>query len=220
MREKGRSLKVQLQTHKYIFLMLYVPLYAAAFFAVELLIPETADYWVSYCFIDDWIPFCEYFIIPYYLWYPFLFTVGIYLLIEDVPVYKLYMCYVIVGFTASILICVAFPNGQDLRPEVFPRDNLLTDLVKMIYAVDTNTNVLPSVHAVGGIFAALAICQTKTISKKWIKVSAVAIAALISISTCFVKQHSILDVLAAIGLCFLIYIAFRILMAYKSKNAE
>lgn len=196
---------LKLRDYKHVLLILYVPVYLISFFMIEKLVPETADYWVSYCFLDDLIPFHEFFIIPYYLWYPFLFAVGFWLMFKDVPVFKLYMYSIIIGFSASIVICLLFPNGQDLRPEVFPRDNLLTHMVKLIYAADTNTNVIPSVHAVGSILAAVGICRTKSVRKPVMKVLAASLAALISISTCFVKQHSILDVFAAMALCAVLY---------------
>ena len=60
--------------------------------------------------------------------------------------FKLYMYCIIIGFTASIIFCLIFPNGQDLRPETFPRENLLTQVVRLIYEADTNTNVMPSVR--------------------------------------------------------------------------
>lgn len=207
---------IKLNERRYLLLLLYVPVYFIGFFAIEYLVPDTADYWVSYCFIDDWIPFNEWFIIPYYMWYPLLFAVGFWLMFKDVPSFKLYMYCIIIGFSASIVFCLIFPNGQELRPSVFPRDNLLTDMVKMIYAADTHTNVLPSVHAVGAITAAFGVCTTKTVKKRWIKVCTVLLAALICIATCFVKQHSVLDVFAAMALCAVLYFLVYVVIAEKA----
>lgn len=219
MREKGKAFGEYIFSHRYILLILYVPIYLISFFAVELLVPEQADYWVSYCPMDDWIPFCEYFIVPYYLWYPFLISVGLYLLWKDVPTYKLYMYCIIIGFSLCVLICILFPNGQDLRPESFPRENLFTALVSNIYQVDTNTNVIPSVHAVGAIFAAIGICSTKTVKKPWIKAAAVGLAVLICMATCFVKQHSVLDVFAAMGLSAVVYAISRMIIKREVQNS-
>ncbi|MCI5688816.1 MAG: hypothetical protein MR303_10085 [Emergencia sp.] len=201
-----------IKKYGHVLLIMYVPVYLIGFFLMERWVPETADYWVSYCFLDDLIPFNEWFIIPYCLWYPLLFAAGFWLLLRDVQGFKLYMYCMIVGFTASIIFCLIFPNGQDLRPEVFPRENLLTDMVALIYAADTNTNVLPSVHAEGAIFAAMGICTTKSVKSMLVKVAAVVIAGVICMSTCFVKQHSALDVAAAVVLCLIIYSIVRINM--------
>ncbi len=88
----------------------------------------------------------------------------------------------------------------------------MTDMVALIYAADTNTNVLPSVHAEGAIFAAMGICTTKSVKSMLVKVAAVVIAGVICMSTCFVKQHSALDVAAAVVLCLIIYSIVRINM--------
>lgn len=191
--------------HKYVLLVLYVPVYLISFFLVEMLVPSDVDYWVSYCPLDDLIPFNEYFIVPYYMWYPFLFMVGIYLLVKDVPEFKRYMYSIIIGFSFCLIFYLLFPNGQDLRPQTFERNNIFVMMVKAIYASDTNTNVIPSMHVIGAIFAAVAICSTKVLKEKWVKPAAVILAVLISCSTCFVKQHSVLDVFAAMALSVIIY---------------
>ena len=87
--------------HKLHLLMyaIYVPIYIGLFFVVEKLVPETADYWVSYIFIDDYIPFREEFIIFYYLWYPALVAIGVFLLLKDEEEYKKYM----VGIMLSLI---------------------------------------------------------------------------------------------------------------------
>lgn len=201
---KIRERKFDLKENRHLLLVLYVPIYLIGFFLMEHLVPDTADYWVSYCPLDDLIPFCEYFIVPYYLWYPLLFAVGIWLLLRDVPVFRFYMYCIIWGFSLSICFCIIFPNGQDLRPEVFARDNLFVDLVRAVYAADTNTNVLPSMHAVGAIFAAVSVCVTSSVQRMSVKVLICLLAALICAATCLVKQHSVLDVAAAAVLCAVI----------------
>ena len=97
-----------------------------------------------------------------------------------------------------------------LRPEVFPRDNLLTRFIAHFYAFDTNTNVCPSLHVIGSFAALFAFWHAPVFSAgKWRIASAVA-AFLICISTVFMKQHSILDVLAALPLCAIgYYFAYR-----------
>ncbi len=102
-----------IKKYGHVLLIMYVPVYLIGFFLMERWVPETADYWVSYCFLDDLIPFNEWFIIPYCLWYPLLFAAGFWLLLRDVQGFKLYMYCMIVGFTASIIFCLILPNGQD-----------------------------------------------------------------------------------------------------------
>lgn len=207
MRIRGRDF--ELRENRHLLLVLYVPIYLTGFFLMEYLVPETADYWVSYCPLDDLIPFCEYFIVPYYLWYPLLFAVGIWLLLRDVPAFRLYMYCIIIGFSLSICFCIVFPNGQDLRPETFENDNIFVFLVKAVYAADTNTNVIPSVHALGAIFAAIALCTSSSVQRMSVRIFFCLLAALICMATCFVKQHSVLDVIAAAGVAAVVYAVVR-----------
>lgn len=204
--------------HKLFLLLyaIYVPIYIGAFFLVEKLVPETADYWVSYIFLDDYIPFREEFIIFYCLWYPALVAIGVFLLLKDEYEYKRYMISIMITFTFTLIFCLLVPNGQDLRPDVFPRENFFTDIVAAIYAADTNTNVMPSVHAIGAFLGMISTHRTKQIrSRAWIFAMDVLWLA-IALSTCFVKQHSILDIFGSVAVCLVVYIA-RVFLENKES---
>lgn len=194
--------------HKLFLLLyaIYVPIYIGLFFVVEKLVPESADYWISYIFLDDYIPFREEFIIFYYLWYPALVGMGIFLLINDEAEYKRYMLSIIITFTFTLIFCLLVPNGQDLRPEVLPRDNIFTHMIAAIYKADTNTNVMPSVHAIGSFLGLISTHRTKEIKNKLSIFVLDLLWILIAISTCFVKQHSILDIFGSMALCLIVYI--------------
>lgn len=194
--------------HKLVLLTyaIYVPIYIGLFFVVEKLVPESTDYWVSYMFLDDYIPFREEFIIFYYMWYPALVGMGIFLLINDEAEYKRYMLSIIITFTFTLIFCLLVPNGQDLRPEVFTRDNIFTHMIAAIYKADTNTNVMPSVHAIGAFLGIISTHRTKYITGKALIFTLDLLWMLIAISTCFVKQHSILDIFGSMALCLIVYI--------------
>lgn len=194
--------------HKLVLLTyaIYVPIYIGLFFVVEKLVPESTDYWVSYMFLDDYIPFREEFIIFYYMWYPALVGMGIFLLINDEAEYKRYMLSIIITFTFTLIFCLLVPNGQDLRPEVLPRDNIFTHMIAAIYKADTNTNVMPSVHAIGSFLGLISTHRTKEIKNKLSIFVLDLLWILIAISTCFVKQHSILDIFGSMALCLIVYI--------------
>ena len=194
--------------HKLVLLTyaIYVPIYIGLFFVVEKLVPESTDYWVSYMFLDDYIPFREEFIIFYYMWYPALVGMGVFLLINDEAEYKRYMLSIIITFTFTLIFCLLVPNGQDLRPEVLPRDNIFTHMIAAIYKADTNTNVMPSVHAIGAFLGLISTHRTKEIKNKLSIFVLDLLWILIAISTCFVKQHSILDIFGSMVLCLIVYI--------------
>ena len=81
--------------------------YLVLFYIAEHVV--TDHYWVSYLPLDDKIPFCRYFIIPYCMWHPLLFAMTLYLMWYDVPAFKRFMVYIGLGFGGSILFCLIFP---------------------------------------------------------------------------------------------------------------
>ena len=180
--------------------LLWLPVYLLCFFLLE---QRTLDaYWATQIRLDDLIPFCEWFAIPYYLWYPLMVGVGVVLFFRSSPAFRRYMVFLAVTFFASTAIWFLIPNGQDLRPLTLPRDNLLTRLMTGIYAIDTHTNVFPSVHVVGSVGAAIAAWDCAALRKrKWLVWSITILSVLICLSVVFVKQHGVLDLLGGLVLC-------------------
>lgn len=176
---------------------LWLPAYLLTFFFMERTI--TSGYRPTQLPLDAWIPFQEGFVVFYCAWYPLLVAVGVYLLFRDRAAFRRYMAFLAVTFFLSALVWLLLPNGQDLRPVVMPRDNLFTRWVAGLYAVDTNTNVLPSVHVVGAIGAAWAVWDRPP-RLRGLRWTVLLLAALICASTLFIKQHTVLDVAAALVL--------------------
>lgn len=83
---------------------------------------------------------------------------------------------------------------------------MFTDMVKVLYKTDTPTNVLPSIHVFNSIGAVIAISHSNDLKKhRWIQISAYILATLIILSTMFLKQHSVTDVIAAVTMACIIY---------------
>ena len=101
------------------------------------------------------------------------------------------------GFDLPVL-----SNLPNLRPEAFVRNNLLTRFIELFYSFDTNTNVCPSLHVIGSVAAMFGLWDCKALQSVGWKIAATSIAVCISLSTVFMKQHSIMDVLAALPVCF------------------
>lgn len=170
--------------------LLWIPAYLLSFLLLERL--PMPRYWATQLPLDGRIPFCEWFVIPYCLWYFLLAGVGLWLLLRDEGAFRRYMLFLTAAFFISEAIWLLFPNGQELRPLVMPRDNPLTALVSLLYQIDTNTNVFPSVHVVGSIGAALAVRDSRSVPRPAC-LGVELLAALICLSTVFIKQHSLLD---------------------------
>lgn len=80
--------------------------------------------------IDNHIPFIEYFIVPYLVWFVFIAVTVTYFLIKDKWGFYRLCAFLFSGMTIFLIICTVFPNALNLRPTVFPRDNVFTDMVK------------------------------------------------------------------------------------------
>ena len=221
--KKALKIKELLKKYDHIWLLLYIPIYVLIFNFLEGLISPEYNYWVSYTPIDDIIPFNELFVIPYVIWFPYIFLMGAYLFFADKGAFIRYLWGYIIGFTTALIFFVILPNGQDLRPETFPRDNFLTDMVASLYANDTNTNVLPSMHVIGAWIIFFAYLDCPKLRKWWHISIAFVLAFLTTLSTVFIKQHSFLDVVWGIIWCVPIYFITQVWMKHsmeKRKNRK
>lgn len=185
-------------------LLLYWPLFGLLFFAAERLYTP-ASYHLMHCALDDLIPFCEWFLIPYLFWFVFLAGMHLYTLLRDPHAFRRMMRFIILTYSAALLVFFLFPTAQTLRPAVFPRDDLLTRLTAAFYAFDTSTNVCPSLHVVGSLAVLFAAWDCPRFQTRSWRLAFAVSAGLISISTVFLKQHSVLDLLAALLLCMVAY---------------
>lgn len=170
--------------------------YFAFYFLTENLIPAENCRPV-HCFLDDIIPFCEVFIIPYVFWYALIVISLGWFLLYDVESFKKLQTYIIITQIVAMACYILIPTRQDLRPEVFPRENVFTGIVAALYAFDTSTGVCPSLHVAYSLGIASVWLRQKEASKGW-KAFVVIAVILICLSTMFIKQHSAVDVLAAI----------------------
>lgn len=194
-------------------LLLYWPLYGIAFELLEWYIKPRV-YNIMYSPIDDYIPFNEIFIIPYYYWFVALIGIHVYTFFKEPEVFKKLMRFIMFTQTFAVIIFAVYPSVQFLRPDVMPRDNIFTDLVSYIYTIDTNTNVCPSLHVIGGVAVLLAASKCKALQTTSWRCFFVISTLLICLSTVFLKQHSIQDMPVSILLCLLGY-----WVAY-GKNSE
>ena len=179
--------------------LLLLPIFACYFIPEQLIV---SNYHATEIAFDAMIPLLSGFVYFYLLWFPLLVFGGFFLLFTDATVFKRYMIYLAVAYFISAAVYLTYPNGQDLRPTDLNVHDLSTIILAFIYRVDTNTNVLPSLHVIGSVGAAAALCCDRKVRSGAIKAAIIVLAALVSISTVFIKQHGVVDVIAglAVGL--------------------
>ena len=97
---------------------------------------------------------------------------------------------------------ILYPSRQDLRPDVFPRENVLTALMGFIYSFDTSTGVCPSLHVAYSLGILSVGLKDRDLAAGW-KAALTFVVVMICAAVCFVKQHSAVDVLMALPVCLL-----------------
>lgn len=189
-------------------LLIYMVIYLVWFAWLEK--TNVKNYQVIHVTLDDYIPFCEVFVIPYLLWFAYVAAVVIYLFFKNKQDYYKTCTFLFTGMTIFLIISTLWPNGHHLRPAVMPRDNCFTWLVSMLWKTDTPTNLWPSIHVFNSMGAHFAVMQSKELaSSKWggrLKIASGILAVSIILSTVFIKQHSLFDVATGILMGSIMYV--------------
>lgn len=165
------------------------------------------DYNTIYLNLDYLIPFCKYFVYIYDLFYPFMFLVLYIMYKNDKRVYKNTLKCLIIGFIICDIIFLIYPTVIN-RPDV--KINSLTNLVLFLtYYFDTPAiNCFPSIHC---LFMFQIIFSTINLNiSKHIKIYIIIFSILVIISTLFIKQHYVLDVISSFIICLIINLIFKI----------
>ena len=173
--------------------------YFALYFLTEHLIPPEKCHLI-HIWLDDRIPFCEYFLVFYVGWYVLVFGSLLWTGLYDIQKFRQIQTYIMITQALAMAVYILWPSRQDLRPEVFPRENVFTWILGLIYAFDTSTGVFPSLHvaySLGILSAFLHDRDFSRVGKALIALFVLGVCA----SVCFVKQHSAADVLGAIPVC-------------------
>lgn len=192
--------------HEYTSLLVigtYMIAYMIAFYFLE---NRSCFYFVVNFKLDAYIPFCEYFIVPYILWFPYVGLTVLWLCLKDKEESIHLVSFLILGMTVFIIISTLIPNGHNLRPHSFTRDNFFIDVIKKLYIIDTSTNVVPSIHVYNSLAIIISVWRTRLLnSHKIIRFILILLGVSIICSTVLIKQHSMLDVIVAFFLSAIFY---------------
>jgi len=190
---------------RHLWLLISWPFYFITYFGAEHLYPIEKCI-PMHCFLDDVIPFNEFFVIPYTGWYFLLAFTVFYFMFYDKEQFKRFHIMLIITEIIAITIYVIFPTRVDFQPTEFERNNVFTWIMDMLYAVDRNTNANPSLHVAVSILIGSAFSKHAQ-TKLWQKIALWIFIALVCLSTAFTKQHSVLDFFGALPVCLIAEIA-------------
>lgn len=183
----------------------YMIIYLCWFYIIEHI--PGRDYTIIHMKADDRIPFCEYFIIPYFMWFGYVAWILFYLFFTDENDFHKCCSFLFSGMTIFLIVSTVFPNIHYLRPSVMPRDNIFSDMVLYLYSIDTSTNLWPSIHVYNSMGVLFAVMHNERLhSKSTVRLSCFTLTILIILSTVFLKQHSVYDVMTGILLAVAMYI--------------
>ena len=150
-------------------------------------------YFCIYTALDDLIPFCEYFIVPYLLWFGYVAWAVVYFYFKNKDEYFKLCAMLFTGMTVFLVISTIYPNGHYLRPAYFEHNNIFIQLVKWLYATDTPTNLFPSVHVFNSIAVNIAVWHSDNFKKnKAVRYCSAVLMVLIILSTMFLQQTGLL----------------------------
>lgn len=197
-----KKIKAFIKNNRHIFVLLYWIIHSVWYEILQSVTMGRKPTAIS-CAADRLIPFSEWFVIPYALWYVQIIAVTLYLLLKNKRLFLRLYVYLFGGMFICMMICTLFPMYFDRTGiAMYPYDNLLTDAVKLIQGIDPPTTVLPSMHVYVTLGLHIALCRDEAFGKERLAVVASGFFTLcVCVATLFTKQHSLYDVLAALPLC-------------------
>ena len=139
--------------------------------------------------LDDYIPFVEYFIVPYLLWFLFIaVTVGYFFLTDKKGFYKL-TTFLFSGMTIFLIICTVFPKWTESSPgHLCPRQYLCRYGAAAIPNGYFNQRA-SSIHVFNSIGAVIAISHSDALKKhKAVQYSSYLLPDLSPLSTMFLNS--------------------------------
>lgn len=145
--------------------------------------------------LDNYIPFIPSFIYFYMMWYPFEIFSLYYIYKKDKNNYIKTLAVLIISLIIMYIIFIIYPTMVD-RPEVNSFNSLTTLLLYIAFKSDTPVNCFPSGHCIICFVMIFSFIKSKNITFKN-KIIFIVINILIILSTLFVKQHVIYDVIGS-----------------------
>lgn len=186
--------------------LLYLVFYMIWFTILERL-PRTRFFDLS-SELDTYIPFIVEFIIPYLSWFLFQAVWVVFVFFVDRKTYEQLTTMLMIGMTVFLVVSTFLPTKISLRPYYIESRGICAFLVRRLWAVDTPTNVWPSIHVFNttALMMTLFTSQHPLLRKNAVRIPVVFWCGMIVLSTMFLKQHSVGDVLAALALNGIAYV--------------
>lgn len=187
------AFKDLIKNNKQVFLLLLFAVQTLGYFMSDFF---GLDYHTVHIALDDRVPYLPVFIIPYILWYAYIPLPMIIACFKDKDRFYRQAWTVFTGALMCTVFFYIFPTKIDFRP--VPHGNgPVSWLCRIIYSNDTPTNVFPSLHCYQATAIHLSTFDVKLIKEHpWLFLLSTFMMIVTCLSTIFVKQHSVADLIA------------------------
>lgn len=184
---------------KTVLLFLVVIVWALCYFSINKFSEGRTTHVLAFDF-EESIPFIPFFVIFYIMTY--FVVIMPYFVVKDIKDYRrTVLAYLFLIFISSV-VYIMYPV-KIIRPEII-KEGIFLNMVKWMYNTDKPYNLFPSLHV---SLSALSSLVCLKYNKK-IGYFLIVLLFLISLSTLFVKQHYLVDIIFAVILAFFSYYLF------------
>ncbi len=146
--------------------------------------------------LDKSMPFIPAFSVPYMVWYPFIIISLIYMCFKNRKLYYKSLTSIIISLITSYIIFFFFQTTVP-RPEVITNDTF-SGIVKFIYSTDNPYNCFPSIHVITTYIIMRYMLNNEVENNRITNIIVTILGILIILSTEFIKQHVLFDIIFAI----------------------
>ncbi len=159
-------------------------------------------------------PFCKYFVYIYNSWYPFLFFCWYKLYKNDKKIYKRLYIASLISIIIGNIIFIAYPTT--IERANFIVNDLSSFILNITYKLDTPVNCCPSMHCMFCFITSYSVLKSNLKTKD--KLFIIIYSLLIILSTLFIKQHVIYDVIASYIISIICYYFLSRLKIFNNKE--
>lgn len=156
---------------------------------------------------EESIPFIPFFVIFYIITYPVVIMP--YFVVKDIKDYRrTVLAYLFLIFISSV-VYIMYPV-KTIRPEII-EGGIFLNIVNLVYKIAKPYNLFPSLHVSLSTLSSLVCLEYN----KKVGYFLAVLLFLISLSTLFVKQHYLVDIIFAAILAFFSYYLFLFILKDK-----
>ena len=187
--------------YKKMYLIILLVIYQSLLYLISKLSPFAIHILGSS--VDDKIPFIPAFIYFYVGWYLMLFIVPFLFLKDNEKVFYKYIISTFICISACCFVYFIYPTT--IIRESTLSSGITDFVVRFIYAIDTPVlNCFPSMHCIICFMFMFYTWGLKN-TNKYLKITIQVLSLLVVLSTVFVKQHVVIDIISALIIAVIVY---------------